>query len=762
MDELNEFDQDYDYSSQSDDTESTTNVPPILYTPAEYDSEVSVGSYNNSIQPYMFHFDHWLAFVDQHPNTPIQLSPQTDIKTLIVEIGYTSTDPTVQKKIHALQLLFESEFVQENVTELYINDSYVRNIPDNIRNITGLQNLYITNGPRYQMRMDMEDGLTKFQYNTHIQTIEVIRGYLPTLQGIGSFPDLSSLIVKDSGLETLSNEFYTLRQLQWVNLESNLLEALSSKIWELPTCRSLLLSYNELVRLPDVTINRNRVLTHLELKGNDSLDVIPDSLRKLEGLTSLTLRGCGIDQLTRTNVNYFRSQFFLSDNTYFDMEDTPILERYFEGDSLLEDYVQAFFEEYTPYYSELEPHPGDETVSEYENESETDPPQREMWQQRTLSSPLRVPSWDDSRFAGLMDAFTNNPTLNAPPTAQAQTQASNVMRLAYTPNTDEEGAILTRIIELSTQVTIQDAKYTIDESQMGYYAIGNENIRISDFLRENNNHVAIRLNDSYYLTKRDDVRQAYMDCIFYKCLRAGNTSEFIMDENIVTTAPLFDFKKLGIPLQYFYQINVDLMFLFVNVQHFIVLKYIDTQTQAQEILASTISKYVYDGQTSVSGNHCATGQGGLVYALVPTTHYRAPPSLLEEAAGLLLLSSEPNEEEEDAEEADTKRRRTEETFNAVVVVKGNPQTFPITDTTTVEEVIQMMAATQPPNSQIRLLFSGRYLDLTQVISQITGYEKGSSTLLSVIRPPPSVGGFKRTRRRKWPYSRKTRRFSWYR
>ena len=141
------------------------------------------------------------------------------------------------------------------------------------------------------------------------------------------------------------------------------------------------------------------------------------------------------------------------------------------------------------------------------------------------------------------------------------------MRLNYSASSTEETDIINNIIQHAYQMDIKDDANTIDENQMGYHAIHNENIRIGDFLREEKENIVLRVKDSYYLTNRSEIVQAYNDCIFYKCFRAGNTSEFLTDSNIDLQAPLFDFKKLGIPLQYFYQINVDFMLLFTSANH---------------------------------------------------------------------------------------------------------------------------------------------------------------------------------------------------
>jgi hypothetical protein len=285
-------------------------------------------------------------------------------------------------------------------------------------------------------------------------------------------------------------------------------------------------------------------------------------------------------------------------------------------------------------------------------------------------------------------------------------------------------------------------------------------------------NIVIRLNDSYYLTKRSDIATVYKNSIFYKCFTAGNTSQFLMDSNIDLEAPLFDFNKLGIPLQYFYQINVDLL-LFLTSRYYIVKEYIPDANQGQTTLASTISKAVYDGTTGgVSANHCGTGQGGKVYQILPTVANNQPRTMVENVV-------KPNTTSLPAVVPSTTQRATTRKpwnifnfstwrthrkasaqpireFQVNVMVKNTPQTYPINDATTVAFLIQMIVnqyneqVSDPvrrlQESQVKLLFSGKYLQNDQVVSQIPGYERGVSTILSVIRNPS--GGTKKRRHKK--------------
>ena len=163
--------------------------------------------------------------------------------------------------------------------------------------------------------------------------------------------------------------------------------------------------------------------------------------------------------------------------------------------------------------------------------------------------------------------------------------------------------------------------------------------------------------------------------------------------------------------------------------------YINPQTRTQEVLPSTMSIAVHNGQTdSVSANHCGEGQGGVVYALVPTVAKSPSPTLLEEVTSLVNPLSP----------QDTATTTT----TATVIIKGNPKTYPVTDTTTVAELIHMISEgesnVQPV--QIRLLFSGRILQNNDVIQQLPGYQAGVSTLLSVFRPA-TTGGTRKHRKR---------------
>ena len=702
-------------------------------------------------------FNDWIRFVRANPNRRIQIQENVDMESLTI-LGLDS-----REKTHLLKQLFETDKATQIKTLTFLSTS-IRYIPDEISRLTDLAHFFLHNGG--VMQMGDVSVFVKLQFNPGIKTIDMRFGNMPQIVVIPSlFPNLETLTLINCNVQQILESFYQLPRLQEFDLVGNSLGGvLNVRLFEMQTLKRIILDNNRITQLPTLRA-RNDTLQNLSIQHNREIRVIPDSFTLLTGLRTLMLTDCNIVRLSEPIKNYFRTQFFQQvDNAHYLLMDE---------DSLEDD---AFAQEYLDYHTGMENHDADQH-EEYEDESDAEseniPAERPTTLQRlfpAVEPPISLPNPQPQTLPNPQPQTLPNPqpqTLPNPqpqqlpnpqpqPLANPQPQpaadvsfvGSNDKRFTLNVRTPQDERMAVIISRMYKSLNIQDPAWTIDETQTGYYAIQNENLGISEFLSRDRENMVIRMKDAYYLTKRTDILQVYRDCLFYKCRAAGNSYVYMQQSNIVVDTPIFDMKKVGIPLQYLYQINIDMIIHIMssNHQHFVVQPFIDPQTGNQEEVASTMSKYVYDGRTSVSGNHCGTDQGGLMYALIPTVATRRPPTLLEEAATTLSDLTESNPIG----------------FNATVVVKGNPQQYPITETTTVEELIAMMAAryneTLPDTdtpiqpSQIRLLFSGRYLENSQVVSQIPLYQRDTSTLLSVFRPATTGG---RTHRRRPPRKRRT-------
>jgi hypothetical protein len=695
-------------------------------------------------------FAEWVAFFQQHPHCEIEISNRADLTEIKVEIGYEGDQIPIKKE--ALECLFSQEHIKETCKKLTIVETFFKDIPDNVSSLIHLEKLvfYKRNVIElFVIQQDIENGISKFQSNYNLEDVFFKSVYIESLEGIGQLTNLKKITVDDCSLKELTKEFYSLDLLEEIQISDNRLEDFSSDIWKLNHCKSINFSENFLYEIPEVRED-NHTLETLILSKNE-VGKFPNSITKLKALKTLLLdeNEFGITNISQPVIRYLTEQFINDPNSNLNMGhglyDRNTWYPQYYSDFLLNDYPN-----YIRRRNGLSSLSGPQAIHPSTSTSTTT---------STTTSPQHILD---------LSYFENQEYLYTEDTPQFDYLLGNIiddMRLhqvesseGYVASSNSEVAIMNNVIQETEKLDIKDANDTIDVNQMGYYAIDNENIPIDDFMYTPDN-IVIRLNDSYYLTKRSDIATVYKNSIFYKCFTAGNTSQFLMDSNIDLEAPLFDFNKLGIPLQYFYQINVDLL-LFLTSRYYIVKEYIPDVNQGQTTLASTISKAVYDGTTGgISANHCGTGQGGKVYQILPTVANYQPRTMVENVAKPNTTSLRKPWNIFNFSTWRTHRKASAQPireFQVNVMVKNTPQTYPINDATTVAFLIQMIVnqyneqVSDPvrriQESQVKLLFSGKYLQNDQVVSQIPGYERGVSTILSVIRNPS--GGTKKRRHKK--------------
>ena len=653
----------------------------------------------NGIQSHFF--NDWVDFISQQPDTVrVRIATSVPIQSITVSIGFNPTENAV--RLRAMKRLFETEHAAQ-ITSLSLVNCYFKDIPHEIQRLTSLENFemytrYIqTEAESPDWGTDISNGLVQLQHNTAITTFHIEDHYLPTINEIGAFSLLEKFNILHSQLTHLSESFYSLQHLTIIYIESCQLDAFSSRIWELPVLRDLVLDDNPpLSLIPDVLVS-NETLELFSCKNCHRIQTLPESFVNLKSLIYLELVDCGIQYFSGDVLSYLEERFLEND-------DRRAMDLYLNGNPILRltSYTDSDTREFVETYLDACRMDGriERARDDWEEEDADEDTPRPRPRTHNGLTPLMQP---------------NTPVTPTPPTPQ------NVLRFMCQAQSQEDSNILDHLFVSINQLNIQNPENTIDGSQMGYYAIQNENIPITEFLRRSIENMVIRYKDSYYLTTQSDIHRLYLDCIFYKCHQAGdNAIQYMDDSNIDTRAPLFDLKKIGIPIQYVYQINVDLLLFYTATQYYIIQDYLDDQTGLQQILASTISKPVYDGITdSISANHCGTNQGGVVYAILPTILFSMPAP---DPAPDSSIAPAPQESGSD--------------FQATVLAKGNPQTYPVTERTTVGELVSMVASQNAvQENQVRLLFSGRILsNPNQIIQDIPGYEKGLSTFLLSLRP----------------------------
>ena len=148
---------------------------------------------------------------------------------------------------------------------------------------------------------------------------------------------------------------------------------------------------------------------------------------------------------------------------------------------------------------------------------------------------------------------------------------------------------------------------TIDINEKGYDSIENLNKVIQDHLKENNDGIVLMVNNQYFLTTKKGILIQFNDTnnLKYACIRAGNTSQFILEENIIYDTEYLSLATI-LPMQILIKIeDAQKMIEPLSGNMFILRKY--------KTITSLISQNFLDGGAGASADHCQPGKQTDVY-----------------------------------------------------------------------------------------------------------------------------------------------------
>jgi hypothetical protein len=172
----------------------------------------------------------------------------------------------------------------------------------------------------------------------------------------------------------------------------------------------------------------------------------------------------------------------------------------------------------------------------------------------------------------------------------------------------------------------------IDVNDKSFDVVEYTEKKISDYIREDKNNIAIKVNDKVYLSSREILSKQTDDAIVYECAVANDRTL----NNINTQNPLYNLKmvgvdvptdKVGIVPEYIYYFPTDIHGTQENGIQYI-LNSTDTDIQLfsvvpAQMLVSVISHNEYrkigtnNSYVAASSLHCQAGQGGLAGIIVP-------------------------------------------------------------------------------------------------------------------------------------------------
>ncbi|MCP4442953.1 MAG: leucine-rich repeat domain-containing protein [Aureispira sp.] len=198
----------------------------------------------------------------------------------------------------------------KNLKELNVSSNFIRDIPEQIKQLTALQRLNIANNHLFQLPVGL-CALTK------LERLYAERNYIHILpEDIGELKELQKITLYQNPLYTLPKSFGQLHQLKELQFERNYhldwtnvfevlkkldnlmkleirhcgIEKMPKELTKLKHLKELNLYNNELLRFPD-NIDQLTQLRSLII-CDAGLYKLPDGLKKLQNLQTLVLYAC--------------------------------------------------------------------------------------------------------------------------------------------------------------------------------------------------------------------------------------------------------------------------------------------------------------------------------------------------------------------------------------------------------------------------------------------------------------------------------------
>ena len=287
------------------------------------------------------------------------------------------------------------------------------------------------------------------------------------------------------------------------------------------------------------------------------------------------------------------------------------------------------------------------------------------------------------------------------------------LQIAENNNMNE---VVAEILKLKNPVI--DNKFYIDTTKEGFDSIHQETIIIQEYLKYANN-LCFKVGPQCFLINRDDLKRQLDDKQFHKfeCKQAGNSSQYILDNNIKRDIRYF-ISTVLFGMRFLVKMD-DLKNIMDNSSKLYTNLYSVMPTG--QILPAIISQEFIDGGGGMSADHCQTRKEIEVYKIVVA--YPLPCPLSEQAREQVSVSA----------------IEQEESIN--ILYKNNTYKLPINMNTLIGELKTQLLNTllekgviSSINQNVKFLFGGKvYMDNAIPISQITNPPFGK-TLNAMINP----------------------------
>lgn len=177
--------------------------------------------------------------------------------------------------------IYDFSFESGKVLMLRLNGKQLTEVPEPVRKLTGLEELYLGNN----LLETLPDWIGDLK---SLKKLDLAQNRLTRLPGsIGELESLETLELFQTPLKELPDEIGQLKSLKLLNLQENALERLPITIGNLSSLKRLVLWKNKLKDVPD-EIGNLHLLESLDLANNE-ITALPNSIRNLKSLEYLEL-----------------------------------------------------------------------------------------------------------------------------------------------------------------------------------------------------------------------------------------------------------------------------------------------------------------------------------------------------------------------------------------------------------------------------------------------------------------------------------------
>ncbi|MCX7445271.1 hypothetical protein OS125_08460 [Corynebacterium sp. P7003] len=177
-----------------------------------------------------------------------------------------------------LKELPETLGTQKHFTNLAISGTAIRNLPDSVSEMSGLQEIWLSKNGNLE---ELPAGLDKLA-NLRSISVSGSRGLQHLPDSLFNARRLESLTVNDTGLQNLPDNLGNCHSLTTLNLQDNQLSSLNQSIGGLNSLTTLSLQNNQLSSL-NQSIGGLNSLTELHIQNN-LLTTLPESLNELHSV----------------------------------------------------------------------------------------------------------------------------------------------------------------------------------------------------------------------------------------------------------------------------------------------------------------------------------------------------------------------------------------------------------------------------------------------------------------------------------------------